>query len=157
MFGTLLGLDLDDAVRARLDEDAYFDGYSVMDINEISKQEAYESVAPGTYFSFAPTKAVDVRTAVNQLQIEIGRIDDNISERAEAGEFLNEAEEILADENRAKNYVVKGELMTPEQISLALQQQERRSKTITIVEALASDNPLYVEKMEPILKSIGAR
>ena len=64
-------------------------------------------------------------------------------------------EEILADENRAKNYVVKGKLMTPEQISLALQQQERRSKTITIVEALASDNPLYVEKMEPILKSVG--
>ena len=155
VFGSLLGLDLDDAVRARLDEDAYFDGYSVMDINEISKQEAYESVAPGTYFSFAPTKAVDVRTAVNQLQIEIARIDDNISERAKAGEFLNEAEKIFADENRAKNYVVKGELMTTEQISLALQQQERRSKTITIVEALASDNPLYVEKMEPILKSVG--
>ena len=153
VFGSLLGLDLDDAVRARLDEDAYFDGYSVMDINEISKQEAYESVAPGTYFSFAPTKAVDVRTAVNQLQIEIARIDDNISERQD--EFLNEAEEILADENRAKNYVVRGELMTPEQISLALQQQERRSKTITIVEALAADNPLYVEKMESILKSVG--
>lgn len=56
LFGTLLGIDLDDAVRARLDEDAYYDGYSVMDINEIAKQEVYESLAPGTYYNFTPTK-----------------------------------------------------------------------------------------------------
>ena len=56
---TALGIGLKDATRARLDKDAYYEGYSVMDINEIARQEAYESMDPGTYFSFKPTKDYD--------------------------------------------------------------------------------------------------
>ena len=51
-----LGMGLKDSARARLDKDAYYEGYSMMDINEIARQEAYESMDPGTYFSFKPSK-----------------------------------------------------------------------------------------------------
>ena len=53
---TALGMGLKDSARARLDKDAYYEGYSMMDINEIARQEAYESMDPGTYFSFRPSK-----------------------------------------------------------------------------------------------------
>jgi hypothetical protein len=52
---TALGMGLKDVTRAKLDKDAYYEGYSVMDINEIARQEAYESMDPGTYFSFKPS------------------------------------------------------------------------------------------------------
>lgn len=53
---TALGMGLKDVARARLDKDAYYEGYSMMDINEVARQEAYESMDPGTYFSFRPSK-----------------------------------------------------------------------------------------------------
>ena len=56
---TALGMGLKDVTRARLDKDAYYEGYSIMDINEIARQEAYESMDPGTYFSFRPSKDYD--------------------------------------------------------------------------------------------------
>ena len=149
LFGTLLGLDLDDAVRARLDEDAYFDGYSVMDINELAKQEAYESVAPGTYFSFAPTKAIDARTAVSQLQIEISRVDDDISNI----NFTSKAEEIVDDPEKMKNYMIKGEPMSIEEIALRLREQEKVKRLVPIITAFAQSNPLYLETMGPIVTS----
>ena len=149
LFGTLLGLDLDDAVRARLDEDAYFDGYSVMDINELAKQEAYESVAPGTYFSFAPTKAIDARTAVSQLQIEISRVDDDIS----TIDFTSKAEEIFDAPEKMKNYMIKGEPMSIEEIALRLREQEKVKRLVPIITAFAQSNPLYLETMGPIVTS----
>ena len=149
LFGTLLGLDLDDAVRARLDEDAYFDGYSVMDINELAKQEAYESVAPGTYFSFAPTKAIDARTAVIQLQIEISRVDDDIS----TIDFTSKAEEIFDAPEKMKNYMIKGEPMSIEEIALRLREQEKVKRLVPIITAFAQSNPLYLETMGPIVTS----
>ena len=149
LFGTLLGLDLDDAVRARLDEDAYFDGYSVMDINELAKQEAYESVAPGTYFSFAPTKAIDARTAVSQLQIEISRVDDDIS----TIDFTSKAEEIFDAPEKMKNYMIKGEPMSIEEIALRLREQDKVKRLVPIITAFAQSNPLYLETMGPIVTS----
>ena len=149
LFGTLLGLDLDDAVRARLDEDAYFDGYSVMDINELAKQEAYESVAPGTYFSFAPTKAIDARTAVSQLQIEISKVDDDIS----TIDFTSKAEEIFDAPEKMKNYMIKGEPMSIEEIALRLREQEKVKRLVPIITAFAQSNPLYLETMGPIVTS----
>ena len=149
LFGTLLGLDLDDAVRARLDEDADFDGYSVMDINELAKQEAYESVAPGTYFSFAPTKAIDARTAVSQLQIEISRVDDDIS----TIDFTSKAEEIFDAPEKMKNYMIKGEPMSIEEIALRLREQEKVERLVPIITAFAQSNPLYLETMGPIVTS----
>ena len=53
------GIGLKDAARAKLDKEAYYEGYSIMDINEIARQEAYESMDPGTYFSFKPSKDYD--------------------------------------------------------------------------------------------------
>ena len=141
VFGTLLGLDLDDAVRSRLDEDAYFDGYSVMDINEISKQEAYESVAPGTYFSFAPTKAVDISNATRSLQTEINRIRLNIEDNKSY--YMEKARKAFDKSDGSKSV----DLLLEDEKRKALQEQ-----TLTFVTALAADNPIYIEKMAPILE-----
>ena len=48
------GLGLTQATRADLDREAYYDGYSVMDINEMAAQDAYSDLLPGSTFRFTP-------------------------------------------------------------------------------------------------------
>ena len=58
-----LGIGGREAVRARLDEDAYFEGYSIMDINELANSQAFTDLLPGGSFRFlepADYNAVDV-------------------------------------------------------------------------------------------------
>tara|TARA_R100001129_G_scaffold23289_2_gene14819 strand:+ start:663 stop:2435 length:1773 start_codon:yes stop_codon:yes gene_type:complete len=55
-------LDTKSAVRAQMDKDAYYDGYSIMDINEMARQDAYDSMSPDAYFSFRPSKTLDLIT-----------------------------------------------------------------------------------------------
>ncbi len=72
-----LGMGLKDSVRSRLDKDAYYEGYSMMDINEVARQEAYESMAPGTYFSFKPSAAynpVTVGPAFRDAYADAGEV-----------------------------------------------------------------------------------
>ncbi len=72
-----LGMGLKDSVRSRLDKDAYYEGYSMMDINEVARQEAYESMAPGTYFSFKPSAAynpVDVGPAFKDAYADASEV-----------------------------------------------------------------------------------
>ena len=47
-----LGIGGREAVRARLDEDAYFEGYSIMDINELANSQAFTDLLPGGSFRF---------------------------------------------------------------------------------------------------------
>ena len=76
-----LGMGLKDSVRSRLDKDAYYEGYSMMDINEVARQEAYESMAPGTYFSFKPSAAynpVDVGPAFKDAYADASEVNDAV-------------------------------------------------------------------------------
>ena len=48
----LFGFGAKDRARAELDRDPYFEGYSIMDLNTLASQEAYESLVPGAYATF---------------------------------------------------------------------------------------------------------
>ena len=51
-----LGLNLQDQVRANLDREARYNGYSIMDLNELAAQDTYNSLVPNTYFRLTPGK-----------------------------------------------------------------------------------------------------
>lgn len=59
LFSKIFGVNLESDIRAQLDKDAYYQGYSKMDLIEMADQDAYESLMPDTYFSITPTKAYD--------------------------------------------------------------------------------------------------
>lgn len=127
---TLFGIDLDDSVRERLDKDAYYDGYSVMDINEISKQEAYDSVAPGTYFSFTPTEDFSPSRAAETYLLTSQRIDKVIEDRRNSGRY---------------NDPVTND-PSPE-----LEAEDRKNEFFKQIKILTSDNPTYLETMKDII------
>tara|TARA_R100000951_G_C2651978_1_gene184662 strand:- start:3741 stop:5615 length:1875 start_codon:yes stop_codon:yes gene_type:complete len=64
-FSKIFGVDLESDIRANLDKDAYYQGYSKMDLIEMADQDTYESLMPDTYFSITPTKAYDP-TKINE-------------------------------------------------------------------------------------------
>lgn len=81
-----LGVGLKDRVRSQLDEDAYYEGYSIMDINEVARQEAYESMDPGTYFSFRSSKdynPVTVGPAFREAYDEAGELSQAVLSKLE--------------------------------------------------------------------------
>jgi len=59
MLQRAFGIGLRDQVRADLDARAEYDGYSLMDINEMARQDAYESLVPGSPFRIMPGKTYD--------------------------------------------------------------------------------------------------
>lgn len=52
IFKRAFGIGEQEAIRAELDKDAYFEGYSIVDLNELASQEAYDSLLPGSYATF---------------------------------------------------------------------------------------------------------
>ncbi len=58
-FSKVFGVDLESDIRANLDKDAYYQGYSKMDLIEMADQDAYQSLIPDTFFSITPTKVYD--------------------------------------------------------------------------------------------------
>tara|TARA_R110001599_G_scaffold72281_1_gene200743 strand:- start:855 stop:2432 length:1578 start_codon:yes stop_codon:yes gene_type:complete len=136
---TLLGIDLDDSVRARLDKDAYYDGYSVMDINEISKQETYDSVAPGTYFSFTPTSDFDPARASSSFMTMLSAIDRDISDKRDSGYYIRQAQaQGATPQNEAD-------------VAARLAAQDKSQAIFNQVQILTESNPTYLDKMGPVL------
>ncbi len=150
LFGTLLGIDLDDAVRARLDEDAYYDGYSVMDINEIAKQEVYESLAPGTYYNFTPTKAFTASSALDDLL----DAEASINLRIQKNEDRYNSQAIdLFDKKEGTRF--KDAKSAPE-IKQILMAEERNRLLLEVVEAAVKDyGPRYLQDVPMIKEKIG--
>jgi len=73
-----LGLNLQDQVRANLDREARYNGYSIMDLNELAAEDAYNSLVPNTYFrltpgkTYSPTEILDNFTsAISQKQRQV--------------------------------------------------------------------------------------
>ena len=150
LFGTLLGIDLDDAVRARLDEDAYYDGYSVMDINEIAKQEVYESLAPGTQYNFTPTKAFTASSALDDLL----DAEASINLRIQKNEDRYNSQAIdLFDKKEGTRF--KDAKSAPE-IKQILMAEERNRLLLEVVEAAVKDyGPRYLQDVPMIKEKIG--
>ena len=61
--GEILGFGAKDIARADLDKDPYFEGYSIMDLNTLASQEAYESLVPGAYATFGGVPYNSVKVA----------------------------------------------------------------------------------------------
>jgi hypothetical protein len=88
----LFGLGAKDRARAELDRDPYFEGYSIMDLNTLASQEAYESLVPGAYATFGgvPYNSVkiagdfeaDLAQAMKNREADINAVMTNESEEA---------------------------------------------------------------------------
>lgn len=81
IFERAFGVGLESEVRARADQEAAYDGYSMMDLNELARQDTYTSLVPGTYFSITPTVAydsVDVMSKyTREIDLAVKRLSDN--------------------------------------------------------------------------------
>ena len=87
----LFGFGAKDRARAELDRDPYFEGYSIMDLNTLASQEAYESLVPGAYATFGgvPYNSVkiagdfeaDLAQAMKNREAEINATDVDSVER----------------------------------------------------------------------------
>ena len=140
---TIFGIDLDDAVRAKLDKDAFYDGYSVMDINEISKQETYDSVAPGTYFSFTPTRDFDPTSAASAFNRMVSLIDSTIDSNIRDDVYIKRAmaEGLETDAANAR--------------AMELAKLDKRQKLLNQVGLVAKDDPEYINRFRTLLKDNG--
>ena len=140
---TIFGIDLDDAVRAKLDKDAFYDGYSVMDINEISKQETYDSVAPGTYFSFTPTRDFDPTSAASSFNRMVSLIDSTIDSNIRDDVYIKRAmaEGLETDAANAR--------------AMELAKLDKRQKLLNQVGLVAKDDPEYINRFRTLLKDNG--
>ena len=88
----LFGFGAKERARAELDRDPYFEGYSIMDLNTLASQEAYESLVPGAYATFGgvPYNSVkiagdfeaDLAQAMKNREAEINATDVDSVERA---------------------------------------------------------------------------
>jgi len=140
---TIFGIDLDDAVRSKLDKDAYYDGYSVMDINEISKQETYDSVAPGTYFSFTPTRDFDPTSAASSFNRMVSLIDSTIDSNIRDDVYIKRAmaEGLETDAANAR--------------AMELAKLDKRQKLLNQVGLVAKDDPEYINRFRTLLTDNG--
>ena len=74
-----------DAVRADLEKDAYYEGYSIFDLNELASMDAYGSLLPGSYATFTgvdydPVKVMsefdlDLRQSLANAKTEIDALE----------------------------------------------------------------------------------
>jgi hypothetical protein len=142
---TIFGIDLDDSVRAKLDKDAFYDGYSVMDINEISKQETYDSVAPGTYFSFTPTRDFDPTSAASAFNRMINTVDSQIADNRDNGKYLALAEE-AAEGNPSANIA---------ELARKFAAQDKQQLIFNQISIASQGDPTYVNRMRPLLEDAG--
>ncbi len=142
---TIFGIDLDDSVRAKLDKDAFYDGYSVMDINEISKQETYDSVAPGTYFSFTPTRDFDPTSAASAFNRMINTIDSQIQDNRDSGKYLRQAELAARGDPNA-------DVQT---LAMQFAAQDKQQMLFNQISITSQGDPSYVNRMRPLLEDAG--
>lgn len=80
-FERAFGVGLESEVRARADQEAAYDGYSMMDLNELARQDTYTSLVPGTYFSITPTISYDGVKVMGDFNRDVSaamkRLEDN--------------------------------------------------------------------------------
>lgn len=81
IFERAFGVGLESEVRARADQEAAYNGYSMMDLNELARQDTYTSLVPGTYFSITPTVTYDGVKVMGDFNRDVAaamkRLEDN--------------------------------------------------------------------------------
>ena len=89
-----------DAVRADLDKDAYYEGYSIFDLNELASMDAYGSLLPGSYATFTgvdynPVDILgefdsDLAQTLRNRQSDIDALDPGFDQARKKGEIVRE-------------------------------------------------------------------
>lgn len=69
-----LGFDQKQAVRAKLDTQKSVGGYSILDINEMARGQAYSSLMPGAYATFSPGSLYDSEAALKTYTLASSKI-----------------------------------------------------------------------------------
>jgi hypothetical protein len=81
----MFGKDYREAVRADLDKEDYYNGASVMDLNELASQNEYQSLSGGTFMNFVMPKVFNPEDATSEV-IAYNRIRDTAMETAKTSQ-----------------------------------------------------------------------
>lgn len=99
----LFGFGAKDRARAELDRDPYFEGYSIMDLNTLASQEAYESLVPGAYATFGGVPYNSVKVA-GDFDEELRQLIADIPAVIRADEVALEKEKKVVTERLIRRY-----------------------------------------------------
>lgn len=103
IFERAFGIGLESEVRARADQEAAYDGYSMMDLNELARQDVYTSLVPGTYFSITPTKTYNGIDVMDSYIRAVEKAEKSVKDSAEYLKAIEEdptgakAEQLVAN------------------------------------------------------------
>jgi hypothetical protein len=78
-FGRVMGLGGKERVRASMDKDGYYKGYSVYDLSELSNQAEYQSLVQGAYFNTTAPKVFkpdEVATEKKLISAMLSNVED---------------------------------------------------------------------------------
>ena len=80
MLQKALGFDQKKAIRAKLDAQKTAGGYSVLDVNEMARGQAYSSLMPGAYATFSPGSLYDSESALKSYTLAASKINKALDE-----------------------------------------------------------------------------
>lgn len=90
-----LGRKGKERVRAELDSEAYSDGYSILDINEVAQQSEYQSLSGGSFVNFTMPKVFDPEDATAE-SVNINRMMDQAKDSVAYKQMEAEYEKLEA-------------------------------------------------------------
>lgn len=100
-FGRVMGLGGRERVRAAMDKDGYYKGYSVYDLSELSNQSEYQSLVQGAYFNTTAPKVFkpdEVATEKKLISAMLSNVEDTPAYAA-ASEAFTKAQKSLTGGN----------------------------------------------------------
>jgi hypothetical protein len=100
-FGRVMGMGGRERVRAAMDKDGYYKGYSVYDLSELSNQAEYQSLVQGAYFNTTAPKVFkpdEVATEKKLISAMLSNVEDTPAYAA-ASEAFTKAQKSLTGGN----------------------------------------------------------
>lgn len=100
-FGRVMGMGGRERVRASMDKDGYYKGYSVYDLSELSNQAEYQSLVQGAYFNTTAPKVFkpdEVATEKKLISAMLSNVEDTPAYAA-ASEAFTKAQKSLTGGN----------------------------------------------------------
>lgn len=92
LFSKAFGIDLKSEVRAQADAEAAYDGYSMLDLNELAKQDVYTSLVPNTSFRITPSIAYRSTDVQDKFNRSISAATKQVTDSTAYKDLFNEPE-----------------------------------------------------------------
>lgn len=124
-----LGRKGKERVRAELDSEAYSDGYSILDINEVAQQSEYQSLSGGSFVNFTMPKVFNPEDATAE-SVNINRMMDQAKDSVAYKQL--EAEYTAVEEKDTLKD-------TPEEIAKIARLQELKQQMLETQRSFVSD------------------